>query len=210
MALIVQKYGGTSVGNVERIRNVAIRVAQTKRKGHKVVVVVSAMSGETNKLVDLANQVKEFPIGREYDIVVSTGEQVTIGLLALALQDMGFGATSFLGHQVPIITDSAFSKARIEEIETSRILSELKKGNVVVVAGFQGVDKEGNITTLGRGGSDTTAVALAAALKADVCEIYTDVEGVYTTDPNICPDARKLKKVSYDGLLNLQRNIMSL
>jgi len=203
MALIVQKYGGTSVGNVERIRNVAIRVAQTKRKGHKVVVVVSAMSGETNKLVDLANQVKEFPIGREYDIVVSTGEQVTIGLLALALQDMGFGATSFLGHQVPIITDSAFSKARIEEIETSRILSELKKGNVVVVAGFQGVDKEGNITTLGRGGSDTTAVALAAALKADVCEIYTDVEGVYTTDPNICPDARKLKKVSYDEMLEM-------
>ena len=198
MALIVQKYGGTSVGNVERIRNVAIRVAQTKKKGHKIIVVVSAMSGETNKLVDLANQTKEFPIGREYDMVVSTGEQVTIGLLALALQDLGFGAKSFLGYQVPIITDNAFSKARIEEIEISSILSELKKGNIVVVAGFQGIDREGNITTLGRGGSDTTAVALAAALKADVCEIYTDVEGVYTTDPNICPDARKLKKVSYD------------
>src|SRR3989338_456123 len=141
MALIVQKYGGTSVGNVERIRNVAIRVAQTKRKGHKVIVVVSAMSGETNKLVDLANQMKEFPIGREYDVVVATGEQVTIGLLALALQDLGFGAKSFLGHQIPIITDSAFSKARIEEIEISRILSELKKGNVVVIAGFKEVKK---------------------------------------------------------------------
>ncbi|MBI5875827.1 MAG: aspartate kinase, partial [Deltaproteobacteria bacterium] len=203
MALIVQKYGGTSVGNVERIRNVAIRVAQTKKKGHKVVVAVSAMSGETNKLVDLANQMKEFPIGREYDMVVSTGEQVTVGLLALALQDLGCGAKSFLGSQVPIITDSAFSKARIEEIETAGILSELKKGNIVVVAGFQGVDRDGNITTLGRGGSDTTAVALAAALKADMCEIYMDVEGVYTTDPNICHDARKLKKVSYDEMLEM-------
>ncbi|MBI5893380.1 MAG: aspartate kinase [Deltaproteobacteria bacterium] len=203
MALIVQKYGGTSVGNIERIRNVAIRVAQTRKKGHKVVVAVSAMSGETNKLVDLTHQAKEFPIGREYDMVVSTGEQVTVGLLALALQDLGCGAKSFLGHQVPIITDSSFGKARIEEIETSAIFSELKKGNIVVVAGFQGVDKDGNITTLGRGGSDTTAVALAAALKADVCEIYTDVEGVYTTDPNICPDARKLKKVSYDEMLEM-------
>src|SRR3989337_4126223 len=176
MALIVQKYGGTSVGNIERIRNVAIRVAQTKRKGHKVIVVVSAMSGETNKLVDLANQMKEFPIGREYDVVVATGEQVTIGLLALALQDLGFGAKSFLGHQIPIITDNALSKARIEEIEISSILSELKKGNIVVVAGFQGVDRDESVTTLGRGGSDTTAVALAAALKADVWEVNTEVE----------------------------------
>ncbi|MBI5682523.1 MAG: aspartate kinase [Deltaproteobacteria bacterium] len=203
MALIVQKYGGTSVGNIERIRNVAIRVAQTKRKGNKVVVVVSAMSGETNKLVDLAHQSKEFPIGREYDAVVSTGEQVTTGLLALALQELGFKAKSFLGHQVPIITDSSFGKARIERIDTEKLFSELKNGNIVVVAGFQGVDEDGNITTLGRGGSDTTAVALAAAIKSDVCEIYTDVEGVYTTDPNICPDAKKLKKISYDEMLEM-------
>lgn len=203
MALIVQKYGGTSVGNIERIKNVAQRVAKAKKKGNSIVVVVSAMSGETNKLVDLTNQAKEFPIGREYDVVVSTGEQVTIGLLSLALQGLGFKAKSFLGHQVPIITDSSFSKARIERIDTDKIFSEIEKGFILVVAGFQGVDEKGNITTLGRGGSDTTAVALAAALKADVCEIYTDVEGVYTTDPNICPDARKLKKVSYDEMLEM-------
>lgn len=203
MAIIVQKYGGTSVGNAERIKNIAKRVVKTKKKGHKVVVVVSAMSGETNKLVDLTAQMKEFPICREYDVIISTGEQVTIGLLSMAIQELGCGAKSFLGYQVPIITDSAFSKARIEDIITDKILAELKNGNIVVVAGFQGVDKDGNITTLGRGGSDTTAVALAAALKADVCEIYTDVEGVYTTDPNICPDAKKLKKVSYDEMLEM-------
>ncbi|OGP31504.1 MAG: aspartate kinase [Deltaproteobacteria bacterium GWC2_42_11] len=203
MALIVQKYGGTSVGNVERIKNVAQKVAKAKKKGHQIVVVVSAMSGETDKLVDLTHQAKEFPIGREHDVVVSTGEQVTIGLLALALQELGFKAKSLLGHQVPIITDSSFSKARIERIDTDKIFSELKKGFIIVAAGFQGVDEKGNITTLGRGGSDTTAVALAAALKADVCEIYTDVEGIYTTDPNICPDARKLKKTSYDEMLEM-------
>lgn len=203
MALIIQKYGGTSVSSIERIRNVAIRVAQAKKKKNQIVVVVSAMSGETNKLVDLTHQAKEFPIGREYDVVISTGEQVTIGLLALALQDLGFTAKSFLGHQVPIITDSSFGKARIERIDTDKLSAELKDGNIVVVAGFQGIDREGNITTLGRGGSDTTAVALAAALKADVCEIYTDVEGIYTTDPNICPDARKLKKISYDEMLEM-------
>ena len=203
MALIVQKYGGTSVGNVGRIKNVAQKVAKAKKKGHQIVVVVSAMSGETDKLVDLTHQAKEFPIGREHDVVVSTGEQVTIGLLALALQELGFKAKSLLGHQVPIITDSSFSKARIERIDTDKIFSELKKGFIIVAAGFQGVDEKGNITTLGRGGSDTTAVALAAALKADVCEIYTDVEGIYTTDPNICPDARKLKKTSYDEMLEM-------
>ncbi len=225
MALIVQKYGGTSVGSVERIKNVAQKVAKAKKKGNNIVVVVSAMSGETNKLVDLTHQAKEFPIGREYDVVVSTGEQVTIGLLALALQEIGSKAKSFMGHQVPIVTDSAFSKARIERIDTEKIFSELKKGFIIVVAGFQGIDEHGNITTLGRGGSDTTAVALAAALKADICEIYTDVDGVYTTDPNICPDARKLEKVSMtkclrwqalaqrycrQGLLSLQKNTMSL
>lgn len=203
MALIVQKFGGTSVGSVERIKNVAKRVAKASGAGNKVVVVVSAMSGETNKLVALTHEASEFPVGREYDVVVSTGEQVTIGLLALALKELGCRAKSFTGQQVPIITDSQFGSARIEDIKCKRLSAELDNGVVAVVAGFQGVDPEGNITTLGRGGSDTTAVALAAALKADVCEIYTDVEGVYTTDPNICQDARKLKKVSYDEMLEM-------
>ncbi len=203
MALIVQKYGGTSVGNIERIRNAARRAANTANDGNEVVVVLSAMSGETNRLVALTHEAGEFPVGREYDVVVSTGEQVTIGLLALCLQEMGIRAKSFTGRQVPIITDSRFGSARIERIETEKITKELKNNVIAVVAGFQGVDKDGNITTLGRGGSDTTAVALAAALKADLCEIYTDVEGVYTTDPNICADARKLKKISYDEMLEM-------
>lgn len=203
MALIVQKYGGTSVGNIERIKNVAKRVIESKKKGHDMVVVLSAMSGETNKLVGFTKDASEFPEGREYDMVISTGEQVTIGLLSIILTDMGYKAKSFLGHQVPIMTDAQFGSARIESIGTDKLFSELKKGVIPVVAGFQGMDTKGNITTLGRGGSDTTAVALAAALKADLCEIYTDVEGVYTTDPNICADARKLNKVSYDEMLEM-------
>ena len=203
MALIVQKYGGTSVGSIERIKNVAKRVAATYKEGNRLVVVLSAMSGETNRLVGYTNEVSEFPVSREYDVVISTGEQVTIGLLALALNELGYRAKSFLGHQVPIITDSQFGSARIESIEDGKLMAALDDGVIAVVAGFQGVDPDGNITTLGRGGSDTTAVALAAALKADLCEIYTDVEGVYTTDPNICQDARKLKKVSYDEMLEM-------
>ncbi len=203
MALIVQKYGGTSVGNVDRIKHVAHRVATAYNAGNSLVVVLSAISGETNRLVSLTQQMSEFPVGREYDMVISTGEQVTIGLLAIALKELGYRAKSFLGAQVPIVTDSRFGSARIERIDGERIMDELGKGVIVIVAGFQGVDGEGNITTLGRGGSDTTAVALAAALKADLCEIYTDVEGIYTTDPNICHDARKLKKVSYDEMLEM-------
>lgn len=200
--LIVQKYGGTSVGDVDRIRNVARRVLKAQAQGHQVVVVVSAMSGETNRLVDLAHKISKEPDGREYDQLVSTGEQVTIALLALAIRDLGGKARSFLGHQVRITTDSAYSKARIKSIDASVIHGELAKGHVVVVAGFQGIDPEGNITTLGRGGSDTTAVALAAALKAD-CEIYTDVDGVYTADPRIVPNAKKLDKISYEEMLEL-------
>jgi aspartate kinase len=200
--LIVQKYGGTSVGDVDRIKNVARRVLKAQASGHQVVVVVSAMSGETNRLVDLAHKISKEPDGREYDQLVSTGEQVTIALLALAIRDLGGKARSFLGHQVRITTDSAYSKARIKSIDASVIHDELAKGHVVVVAGFQGIDPEGNITTLGRGGSDTTAVALAAALKAD-CEIYTDVDGVYTADPRIVPEARKLEKISYEEMLEL-------
>ncbi|HEY4708263.1 MAG TPA: aspartate kinase [Thermodesulfobacteriota bacterium] len=203
MALIVQKYGGTSAGNIERIKNVARRVARTHNEGNQVVVVLSAMSGETNRLVALCNEASEFPIGREYDVVISTGEQVTIGLLSIVLKEMGHEARSFMGHQVPIFTDSQFGSARIESIDPVRMRAELDRGVIVVVAGFQGIDHEGNITTLGRGGSDTTAVALAAALKADLCEIYTDVDGVYTTDPNVCQEARKLKKVSYDEMLEM-------
>jgi len=203
MALVVQKYGGTSVGNVERIRNVARRVAQTYDAGNDVIVVVSAMSGETNKLVGLAHEVCEFPDDREYDVLVSTGEQVTIALLTMCFKAMGYKAKSYLGSQVPIMTDSSYSKARIEKISDKKIRADLEERNIIVVAGFQGVDKEGNITTLGRGGSDTSAVAIAAALKADVCEIYTDVDGVYTTDPNICDDARKIHKISYDEMLEL-------
>jgi len=203
VALIVQKYGGTSVGDLNRIRNVARRVAKTRQEGNDVVVAVSAMSGETDRLIQLANQAGDTPDLREYDSLVSTGEQVSGALLALTLQSMGVPSRSFLGFQVRILTDSAFSRARIRRIEVQALRQALKKGIVPVVAGFQGVDKEGNITTLGRGGSDTTGVALAAALKADVCEIYTDVEGVYTTDPNICPDARKLTHITYDEMMEM-------
>jgi aspartate kinase len=203
MALVVQKYGGTSVGTIDRIRNVARRVAKTYDDGNDVVVIVSAMAGETNKLVALVNEVCEFPSEREYDVVVSTGEQVTIGLLAMALQAMGYKAKSYCGWQIPMITDSTFSKARIERIEDKKIREDLKNGNIVVVAGFQGVDREGNIATLGRGGSDTSAVAVAAGLNADVCEIFTDVDGIYTTDPRIVAEASKLEKISYDEMLEL-------
>ena len=203
MALIVQKYGGTSVGSIERIKNVARRVARTRKEGHDLVVVVSAMAGETSRLIDLAHKMSERPDEREYDVLVSTGEQVSVALLSMALNDLGQRARSYLAHQVKIVTDSSFSKARIMEIDSERIREELARGNVVVVAGFQGVDEEGNITTLGRGGSDITAVALAAALKADMCEIYTDVDGVYTTNPAICPQARKLNRISYEEMLEM-------
>ena len=203
MALVVQKYGGTSVGTTDRIKNVAKRIIKTYEAGNEVVVVVSAMSGETNKLVALANEIVDIPDNREYDVVVATGEQVTIGLLSMCLKSMGYKAKSYQGWQVPIITDSTFAKARIESIDGTKMMADLKAGNIVVVAGFQGVDKDGNLTTLGRGGSDTSAVALAAALKADVCEIYTDVDGVYTTDPNVCKEARKVEKISYDEMLEL-------
>ncbi len=190
MALIVQKYGGTSVADLNRIRNVARWVARTRQEGNEVVVVVSAMAGETDRLLQLAAQTGEHPDLREVDNLISTGEQVSVALLALTLNSMGVPAKSFLGNQIRIITDNAFGKARIQKVEVRRLLKELKEGRIPVVAGFQGVDQEGNITTLGRGGSDTTGVAMAAALKADMCEIYTDVDGVYTTDPNICPEAR--------------------
>ena len=203
MALIVQKYGGTSVGTVEKIQNVARRVARTKDQGNDVVVVVSAMAGETNRLLGLAQQLSEMPNERELDVVASTGEQVTIGLLAIALTEMGYMARSFTGFQIPVLTDSAHVKARIRKIEGDTIHSALKNGEIAVVAGFQGIDDAGSITTLGRGGSDTSAVAVAAALNADVCEIYTDVDGVYTTDPNICNDARKLEKISFEEMLEL-------
>ncbi|MBW6512379.1 MAG: aspartate kinase [Desulfuromonadaceae bacterium] len=203
MALVVQKYGGTSVGDVERIRNVARRIGRTYDDGNDVVVIVSAMSGETNKLVALANEMCEFPSEREYDVLVATGEQVTIALLAMCLQSMGYNAKSYLGHQIPIYTDSAYSKARIEEIGDKNIREDIKNGTIIIVAGFQGIDRHGSITTLGRGGSDTSAVAVAAALKADVCEIYTDVDGVYTTDPRIVPEASKVNKISYDEMLEM-------
>ncbi|MCJ7499788.1 aspartate kinase [bacterium] len=203
MALVVQKYGGTSVGTTEKSRHVASRVKKTRDAGNDVVVVVSAMAGETNKLVDLCNQMMEPPDAREYDVVVSTGEQVTIGLLSMALKTMGQDAISLMGFQIPIHTDNVYAKARISRIENERIFDNLKKGRVVVVPGFQGIDDTGNITTLGRGGSDTSAVALAAALKADSCEIYTDVEGIYTTDPNIVQEARKIPRISYDEMLEM-------
>jgi len=203
MALIVQKYGGTSVGTVEKIKNVARRVAKTHDQGNDVAVVVSAMAGETNRLLALAHQFAEMPNERELDVVASTGEQVTIGLLAIALTEMGYKARSFTGFQIPVLTDGAHVKARIRKIEGSTLHSALKNGGIAVVAGFQGIDESGAITTLGRGGSDTSAVAVAAALSADVCEIYTDVEGVFTTDPNICPDARKLEKISFEEMLEL-------
>ncbi len=203
MALVVQKYGGTSVGTIEKIQNVARRVARTYDEGNDMVVVVSAMAGETNKLVALAEGMCEFPSEREYDVLVAAGEQVSIALLSMALQSMGYKAKSYLGWQIPIYTDSAFSKARIEEIKDANIREDLRKGTIVIVAGFQGIDRDNNITTLGRGGSDTSAVAVAAALKADVCEILTDVDGVYTTDPRIVPEATKMEKVSYDEMLEM-------
>ena len=203
MALIVQKYGGTSVGSPERIRNVAKRIARTQAQGHQVVVVVSAMSGETNRLIALAKEVQAIPDPRELDVVISTGEQATIGLLCMALKDIKISAKSYTGAQVRIVTDSAFTKARILSIDDQLIRADLKQGVVVVVAGFQGIDEIGNITTLGRGGSDTTGVALAAALHADECQIYTDVDGVYTTDPRIVPEARRLKTVTFEEMLEL-------
>jgi len=203
MALIVQKYGGTSVGSVDRIRQVARRVAKFKALGHQVVVVLSAMSGETNRLIALAKEIQASPSPREMDVLISTGEQVTIALLAMALMDLGVRAKSYTGSQVRIVTDSAFTKARILSIDEDNIREDLNAGNVVVVAGFQGVDERGNITTLGRGGSDTTGVALAAALKADECQIYTDVDGVYTTDPRIVPEARKLKTITFEEMLEM-------
>jgi aspartate kinase len=203
MALIVQKFGGTSVGTIERIREVAKRVAWYRRQGHRLVVVVSAMAGETNRLLDLARQVARDPSERERDALVASGEQVSAALLALALRDLGLEAVSLLGHQVRISTDSAFGRARIRSIDRHRLLAALDQGTIAVVAGFQGVDSDNNITTLGRGGSDTTGVALAAALSADVCEIFTDVDGVYTSDPRIVPGARKLERISYDEMLEL-------
>jgi aspartate kinase len=203
LALIVQKYGGTSVGDPERIKNVARRCLAAQKKGNDVVVVVSAMSGETNRLLKLVAQVTDKPSEREQDVVVATGEQVSIGLVALAIQAQKGKAQSFLGGQCRIVTDSTFSKARIKSIDADRIFEALKRKHIAVIAGFQGVDEDGNVTTLGRGGSDTTAVAIAAAIKADACEIYTDVDGVYTTDPNVCPAARKLDKVSYEEMLEL-------
>ncbi|EFE48957.1 aspartate kinase, monofunctional class [Neisseria elongata subsp. glycolytica ATCC 29315] len=203
MALIVQKYGGTSVGSAERIKNVAKRVAQTRAEGHDVVVVVSAMSGETNRLVALAHEMQEFPDPREMDVVLATGEQVTIGLLAMALKNIGVDAKSYTGWQVAVQTDNAHTKARIDHIDGDKIHADLKAGKVVIVAGFQGITADGDISTLGRGGSDTSAVALAAALKADECQIYTDVDGVYTTDPRVVPEARRMSTISFEEMLEL-------
>ncbi|MBF4987314.1 aspartate kinase [Methylophilus sp. 14] len=203
MALIVQKYGGTSVANPERIRHVARRVARYKAMGHQVVVVVSAMSGETNRLIALAKEIMPDPDPRELDVMVSTGEQVTIGMTALALMELGIKAKSYTGTQVKILTDDAYNKARILDIDQHNLKKDLDDGYVCVVAGFQGVDANGNITTLGRGGSDTTGVALAAALKADECQIYTDVDGVYTTDPRVVPEARRLEKITFEEMLEL-------
>ena len=203
MALIVQKYGGTSVGDVGRIRNVAQRVAKLHKEGNDVVVVVSAMSGETDRLIQLAYQVFESPDLREYDSLISTGEQVSAALLTIALQSLGVPARSFTGPQIRILTDNAFTQARIRKVEVKALRDELKAGRIPVVTGFQGVNKNGDITTLGRGGSDTTGVALAASLKADLCEIYTDVEGVFTTDPNICPDAQKIARISFDEMMEM-------
>ncbi|WP_210397034.1 aspartate kinase [Motiliproteus sediminis] len=203
MALIVQKYGGTSVGSVERIQAVAAKVKGFRDRGDDVVVVVSAMSGETNRLIGLAKEIQRKPLAREMDVLVSTGEQVTIALLCMALDSIGCPARSFTGSQVRIVTDSAHTKARIQSIDDERMRSELNAGRVVVVAGFQGIDELGNITTLGRGGSDTTAVALAAALKADECQIYTDVDGVYTTDPRVVEGARRLSTITFEEMLEM-------
>ncbi|SFM16086.1 aspartate kinase [Halopseudomonas yangmingensis] len=203
MALIVQKFGGTSVGTVERISQVAEKIKGFKAQGHDLVIVVSAMSGETNRLIDLARQMQATPDPRELDMVLSTGEQVTIGLLAMALKSRGVPAVSYTGSQVRILTDRAFNKARIQHIDDANIRADLDAGKVVIVAGFQGVDEQGNITTLGRGGSDTTGVALAAALKADECQIYTDVDGVYTTDPRVVESARRLDKITFEEMLEM-------
>jgi aspartate kinase len=203
MALIVQKYGGTSVGTVDRIQAVAEKVAGFHKRGDQVVVVVSAMSGETNRLIELAKGVSDNPSPREMDVLVSTGEQVTIALLSMALQKQGINARSYTGSQIPLRTDSVHSKARIEEIDDKKVRADLNGGSVVVVAGFQGVDADGNITTLGRGGSDTTAVALAAALQADECQIYTDVDGVYTTDPRVVDNARRLDSITFEEMLEM-------
>ena len=203
MALIVQKYGGTSVGSAERIRNVARRVAHFHKQGHQLVIVVSAMAGETNRLLALAKELSPNPDPRELDVVAATGEQVTIGLLAITLMEMGLKAKSYTGGQVRILTDDAYTKARILEIDEAAMRRDLEAGTIVIVAGFQGVDADGNITTLGRGGSDTSGVALAAALKADECQIYTDVDGVYTTDPRIVPEARRLSTVTFEEMLEM-------
>ncbi|MEI9949599.1 MAG: aspartate kinase [Pseudomonadota bacterium] len=203
MALVVQKFGGTSVGNLERMRNVSELALRCQREGNQVVLIVSAMSGETNRLLGLAHQISATPDMRELDSLASTGEQVSAALVAMTIQQLGGRARSFLGHQVRISTDAAYTKARIQSIEGSKLLQAVQGGSIAVVAGFQGIDPDGSITTLGRGGSDTTAVAIAAAIKADVCEIYTDVDGVYTTDPNICPSARKIDRISYEEMLEL-------
>jgi aspartate kinase len=203
LALIVQKFGGTSVANLERMRAVAERALKTQREGNQVVMIVSAMAGETNRLLGLAHNISPTPDMREMDALASTGEQVSAALVAMTIQSLGGQATSLLGHQVKVQTDGAFTKARIHAIDESRLLQTVREGHIAVVAGFQGVDAEGNITTLGRGGSDTTAVAIAAAIKADVCEIYTDVDGVYTTDPNIVPSARKIDRISFEEMLEL-------
>lgn len=203
MSLLVQKFGGTSVGTIERIQAVAEKVSSHRRQGHDMVVVVSAMSGETNRLVDMAKQMQAEPDAREYDVLVSTGEQVTIALLCMALKNLGFDAKSYTGGQVRITTDDSHSKARIQAIDDKNIRSDLAAGRIVVVAGFQGTDESGNITTLGRGGSDTSAVAIAAALKADECQIYTDVDGVYTTDPRVVSSAKRLDKITFEEMLEM-------
>ena len=203
MALIVHKYGGTSMGSTERIQNVARRVAKWHRAGHRMVVVPSAMSGETNRLLGLAKEITESPDPRELDQIAATGEQVSVGLLALALQKQGVKARSYTGWQVPVRTDSAYTKARIESIDDKRVLEDLDSGHVVVITGFQGIDEKGSITTLGRGGSDTSAVAIAAALRAEECLIYTDVDGVYTTDPRVEPEARRLAKITFEEMLEM-------
>jgi aspartate kinase len=203
MGLVVQKYGGTSVGSVERIKNVARKVVAAKKTGHDLIVVVSAMAGETTRLVELAQQISDPPDERERDVLLASGEQVSTALLALAIKGLGYKARSLLAHQMRIPTDKAFGKARIKSIDASRALQSIKDGEIVIVAGFQGVDEEDNITTLGRGGSDTSAVAIAAALNAEMCEIYTDVDGVFTTDPNICPAARKLDRISYEEMIEM-------
>lgn len=203
MALIVQKYGGTSVGTIERIEHVAAKVMAARHEGHDLLVVVSAMAGETNRLIEMAKEISSRPSPREMDVLVATGEQVTIALLCMALEKLGVAARSYTGAQVHILTDSAHTKARIQEIDDQRIRADLERGNVVVVAGFQGIDSHGNITTLGRGGSDTTAVALAAALRAHECQIFTDVDGVYTTDPRVEPNARRLERITFEEMLEM-------